>query len=266
MAEGTTARDSGAAGTGETGAAAADGIREAGGATAGGTRESGGDAAGGGRWVDVAPDRLARWVASFAERHGAITAEPSRLTVSFRAADGAAAECHPPFPPLPARDEGVWPDDPAGLAGLIAAHASMDRTVGVFLVRLGGFAAGVFTGGPPRLVSSKVGSRLVHGRSAAGGTSQHRFARRRENQSTAAIAAAADTAAKVLVPYAERLDAVVLGGDRKAMSGARADPRLRPVMKLAVDRFLTVPDPRLAVLRDAPRLFLAVRIHLTGPA
>ena len=167
---------------------------------------------------------------------------------------------------MPAPDGGTWPDDPAGLAALIAAHATMDRTVGVFLVRLGGFAAGVFTGSPPRLVSSKVGSRLVHGRSAAGGTSQHRFARRRENQSTAAIAAAADTAVKVLVPYAERLDAVVLGGDRKAMSGARADPRLRPVMKKAVDRFLTVPDPRLAVLRDSPRLFLAVRIHLAGPA
>ena len=138
--------------------------------------------------------------------------------------------------------------------------------MGVFLVRLGGFAAGVFAGSPPRLISSKVGSRLVHGRSAAGGTSQHRFARRRENQATAAIAAAADTAVKVLVPYAERLDAVVLGGERKAVTGARADPRLRPVLRHAVDRFLTVPDPKLAVLRDSPRLFLAVRIRLTGPA
>jgi hypothetical protein len=228
--------------------------------------EAGQAAAGGGRWVEVAPERLARWESSFAERHGAITAEPGRLTVTFRAADGAVAECHPPFPPLPAPAGGTWPDDPADLAGLVAAHAAVDRTVGVFLVRLGGFAAGVFTGNPPRLVNSKVGSRLVHGRSAAGGTSQHRFARRRENQATAAIAAAADTAVKVLVPYAERLDAVVLGGDRKAITGARADPRLRPVMKLAVDRFLTVPDPRLAVLRDTPRLFLAVRIHLTGPA
>jgi hypothetical protein len=220
----------------------------------------------GGRWVDVAPDRLARWVASFAERHGAVTAEPGRLAVTFRAADGAAAECHPPFPPMAAPAGGTWPDGPADLAGLIAAHAAADRTVGVFLVRLGGFAAGVFTGSPPRLISSKVGTRLVHGRSAAGGTSQHRFARRRENQATAAVAAAADTAAKVLVPYAEKLDAVVLGGDRRAIAGAHADPRLRPVLKLAVDRFLTVPDPRLAVLRDSPRLFLAVRIHLTGPA
>ena len=47
---------------------------------------------------------------------------------------------------------------------------------------------------------------------------------------------------------------------------ADANPRLRPLLKLAVDRFLTVPDPRLAVLRDTPRLFLAVHIHLTGPA
>ena len=57
-------------------------------------------AAGGGRWVEVAPDRLARWVASFAERHGTITTVPGRLAVTFRAADGAAAECHPPFPPM----------------------------------------------------------------------------------------------------------------------------------------------------------------------
>jgi len=136
----------------------------------------------------------------------------------------------------------------------------------VFLVRLGGFAAGVFAGSPPRLASSKVGTRLVHGRSAAGGTSQRRFARRRENQAAAAIDAAADTAVKVLVPYSGRLDAVVLGGDRRAVTAATADPRLRPVMRHAVDRFLTVPDPRLAVLRDTPRLFLAVRIHLTGTA
>ena len=251
MAEGTAAEADGAAGT--TGAGA-DAAGEA------------GPEARGGRWVDVAPDRLARWVATFAERHGDITTEPGRLAVTFRAADGAAAQCHPPFPPLPAPAGATWPDDPAELAGLIAAHAAMDRTVGVLLIRLGGFAAGVFTGSPPRLVSSKVGSRLVHGRAAAGGTSQHRFARRRENQATAAVAAAVDTAVRVLVPHAERLDAVVLGGDRKAMSGARADPRLRPVMKHAVDRFLTVPDPRLAVLRDTPRLFLAVRIHLTGPA
>src|SRR6516225_11067468 len=92
--------------------------------------EDGGPA--GGRWVDVAPDRLARWVASFGERHGAITAEPGRRAVSFRAADGAAAGCHPPFPPMPAPDGARCPADPPGLPELIAGNATMDRTGGGF--------------------------------------------------------------------------------------------------------------------------------------
>jgi len=47
--------------------------------------EAGQGAADGGRWVEVAPERLARWVATFAERHGAISVEPGRLAVTFRA-------------------------------------------------------------------------------------------------------------------------------------------------------------------------------------
>jgi hypothetical protein len=116
------------------------------------------------------------------------------------------------------------------------------------------------------LIASKTGARPVHGRSAAGGWSQQRFARRRDKQAAEAMAAAAGAAAAVLLPHAGRLDAVVLGGDRRAVATLTADPRLRPVLALATDRFLTVPDPRLAVLRDSPRLFRAIRIHLTGPA
>ena len=140
----------------------------------------------------------------------------------------------------------------------LAAHALADRTVGVLLVRLGGYAVGVFSGSPPQLVSSKAGSRLVHGRSAAGGWSQHRFARRRENQAATALRAAADSAAGIF-GAAGRLDALVLGGDRRAISGLPMD------VSGAVERFLTVPDPRLAVLKDTPRAFLAIRIRLTEP-
>ncbi|HEY7429848.1 MAG TPA: acVLRF1 family peptidyl-tRNA hydrolase, partial [Streptosporangiaceae bacterium] len=180
------------------------------------------------------------------------------------AADGCVAECHPPFSPLPRPDEA--PDEPLAWARLMAGHAVADRTVGVLLVRLGGYAAGVFTGAPARLAASKTGSRLVHGRSAAGGQSQQRFARRREKQAANALEAAADTAVRVLGPYAAQLDAVVLGGDRRAITTVRADARLRPLLSHAVDRFLTVPDPRLAVLKDTPRLFRAIRIRLTSPA
>ncbi|HEY1322870.1 MAG TPA: Vms1/Ankzf1 family peptidyl-tRNA hydrolase, partial [Streptosporangiaceae bacterium] len=93
-----------------------------------------------------------------------------------------------------------------------------------------------------------------------------RFARRRENQATAALRAAADTALAILGPYAGRLDAVVLGGDRRAMAGVQADPRLAPFMAQAAERFLTVPDPRLTVLKDTPRLFRAIRIRITEPS
>ncbi len=228
----------------------------------------------GARWVEVPPERLVRWVGTFATRHGPTVAEPGPEVVVLRASDGTVAACHPPFPPLPqpgereaelARPPGASQRDPARQAELMAAHAAADRTVGVLLVRLGGHAVGVFTGDPPLLAVSKTGSRLVHGRAAAGGWSQRRFARRRENQAAAALSAAADTALAVLGPYEGRLDAVVLGGDRRAMAGVRADPRLAPFIALAVERFLTVPDPRLAVLKDTPRLFRAIRIRLTEP-
>jgi len=177
--------------------------------------------------------------------------------VTFTAEDGATAECHPPFPPVPPG---------ARTAEALAAHAAADRTIGVLLVRLGGYAVGVFSGSPPRLIDSKTGSRPVHGRSAAGGWSQHRFARRRENQAATALRAAADAAAEVFGRYGpDRLDAVVLGGDKRSAAGLRGDARLEKYLAKATGRFLTVPDPRLAVLRDIPRAFLAIRIRLTEP-
>ena len=224
-------------------------------------------AGGGAKWLEVAPVRFPGWIASFARRHGAGLPGSSLAValagdeVSFTAPDGAVADCHPPFPPV--RELAVplpaYPD----VAAAIAAHAQQPRTVGVLLVRLGGYAAGVFTGSPPRLADAKTGSRPVHGRSAAGGRSQHRFARRREKQANEALQAAANTAVDVFGRW--RLDAVLLGGDKRAIAELREDPRLAPYLKIATDRFLTVPDPRRRVLEDSPRLFLAVKIRLTEP-
>ena len=221
-------------------------------------------AAGGGRWVEVPPERLVSWIVTFWQRHGG-TGPVIRdgSIVTFTAGDGAAAECHPPFLPVPPGDA-VPPADEA--RGAAEAHQQdTDRAV-LGGVRLGGYAVGVFSGSPPRLADSKTGSRPVHGRSAAGGWSQHRFARRRENQAATALRAAADAAAEVFGRYGpDRLDAVVLGGDKRSAAGLRADPRLEKYLAKATGRFLTVPDPRLAVLRETPRAFLAIRIRLTEP-
>ena len=228
--------------------------------------------------MDVAPERFPRWIASFARRHGE-NGQDSPLAVAltvgnvtFTALDGAVAECHPPFPPLAdnskkrAAAPGSAAESAEEAAELVAAHCQRPRTVGVLLVRLGGYSVGVFTGFPPALAGAKTGARLVHGRSAAGGWSQHRFARRREKQASEALAAAARAAADVFGRWGPgQLDAVVLGGDKRAMAELRRDPVLAPYMAIATDRFLTVPDPKRSVLEDAPRLFLAVKIRLTEP-
>ena len=197
---------------------------------------------------ELPPARLGRWLERWQAAHGPVaSSHVEGDAVVFAAADGAVVRCVPPFGP-----------PPDSLDGLLA-HVARERTVGVLLVRLGGHAAGVFEGA--RLVESKVGSRLVHGRHKAGGSSQQRCARRRAGQARVALEAAADVAARILVPWAGRLDAVVLGGDRRALETVLEDRRLEALRALAEPRVLDVPDPRLAVLRSTPELFLATEVR-----
>jgi Actinobacteria/chloroflexi VLRF1 release factor len=204
------------------------------------------------RWVEVDPERLPRWLAGFAERHGPSTVDVEGSLIRLRAADGEVATCHAP-PGAPA---------PVDLDGFVAAAAE-HRRLGLLLVRRGGFAAGVAAG--TELIASKVDSRYVQGRTAAGGWSQQRFERRRDNQAKALAGAAADTALRILVPAAGQLDALVAGGDRRLVDTVLADPRLAVLVPLRSERFLDVPDPRLTVLQAAVRGARTVRIHLAGP-
>jgi hypothetical protein len=98
---------------------------------------------------------------------------------------------------------------------------------------------------------SKVGRRHVQGRAKAGGWSQQRFARRRENQARDAYAAAADAAARLMLPVLDTLDGLVTGGDRRAVAEILRDSRLRPLAELPRGRFLAVPEPRQRTLEQA---------------
>jgi VLRF1 release factor-like protein len=201
----------------------------------------------------VAPERLARWVAGFAQRHGDpdTTVEPGGLTL--RAPDGAVAVLMPP---------------PGVLVGssdvdTFAALAAQPYRVGLVLARRAAVAVGVAHGA--ELIVSKVDRSYVQGRTAAGGWSQHRFARRRENQARAAAAGAADLVARTLLGEAARLAALVTGGDRRAVAGVLADRRLAPLVRLRSDRFLDVAEPSLRALQDAVAAARAVHIRLTDP-
>jgi len=123
-----------------------------------------------------------------------------------------------------------------------------DHVVAALLVRLGGYAVGVFEG--ERLVASKVGSRFVKGRHKKGGSSANRFRRRREEQERALLNAAAETAARVLEPYRERIEFVALGGDRTA--AMRVAQELPWLAEKTLPRFFTVADPRQRELERLP--------------
>jgi hypothetical protein len=161
-------------------------------------------------------------------------------------------------PPFGLAHEGVY--DRVEVGPLLAA-LDADHRIAALLVRLGGYAVGVFEG--EALVASKVGSRLVHGRHRAGGSSANRFRRRREKEVRELHEEAAREAWRVLGPWLERVERAALGGDRAAVRGTLdADARLAPLESIALPRFFTVPDPRRDVLERLPRDVYAAELEV----
>lgn len=229
------------------------------------------EAPGGGRVVEVPVGRLSGWFARFAERHGGVldtAVAPERVLA--RARDGATAAAAVPYPPL--RDGEVTTE------GLVVAplveHLLRPRRIGLILVRLGGHSVGVVATGPgvepetgrSEVLASATGSRYVHGRAAAGGTSQRRFARRREGQARRALETAGAEIERVLLPRRDELSAVVLGGDRRALAELRERPALAPLFAVAEARVLDVPEPRRAVLDAAASRLLTTEITVRDPS
>ncbi|MBZ5733911.1 hypothetical protein K8Z61_05330 [Nocardioides sp. TRM66260-LWL] len=194
-------------------------------------------------------ERVVRWVANVADRHPGLDLAVEAGALCGRCDDGTTFTLTPPF--------GVRFDGDPTPEALVGALVAPDDW-GVLLVRKGGFAVARLHG--RRVVASKVGQRHVQGRTKAGGQSQQRFARRRDNQARQAYDAAADHAVRLL----EDLDGpLVCGGDRPAVDAVLADPRLRRPRPDA--RWLPVPDPRRAVLEQAVVDALAVEALVDDP-
>jgi hypothetical protein len=211
-------------------------------------------AAGGGRWVEISPERLRGWLDGFYRRHDGATEAGLTLT---GASNGDTATLHPP-PGL---------GDVTDIDSLLAALARPPR-LGLLLARKGAVAVGVADG--TTIVESKVERFYVQGRTAAGGWSQQRYARRRDNQADAAAREAADIAARVLLPHLpgavpdpdEAVRALVCGGDRSMVDVVLGDRRLEPLAALRHPHLLDTAEPRLAVLEEAATTARRVRIHL----
>lgn len=207
------------------------------------------------RTVRVPAARVVRWFENFASRHGEVAWSVQHGSLVAVAADGARARARLPF----AREYDGAPD-PASFADAVAAPV----TWGLLLVRKGGFAVAVVRG--TEVGASKVGRRHVQGRTKAGGQSQQRFARRRDNQARQAYEAAAEHAVRILLADGPPPTALVCGGDRAAVDAVLADARLAAVRELRVDPWLPVPDPRAAEVARAVQEGSSAAVEIDEPA
>ncbi len=203
------------------------------------------------RWLEVDPGRIDRWITGFGTRHGAVAHSVDGPRLRLTAADGAVASLEPfaPVAPLawPTAEDGGWAAPPS--------------PIGLVLLRRGGYAVGLAHAG--ELTSHKCGTRYVQGRTAAGGWSQQRFARRRGNQADALVAAVAEHVIRLVLPGAPA--ALVAGGDKGLVRELLADPRLGSLVPLPRRELFDLPNPRLEVLRTALRRGRAVRVVVDEP-
>ncbi|MEI2731215.1 MAG: acVLRF1 family peptidyl-tRNA hydrolase [Dermatophilaceae bacterium] len=182
--------------------------------------------------IDVAPERFPGWLQALLDEHPGAMVEPDGSTIAVRW-DGGMARCE------------RFPHDP----------------LGIVLVRRGGYAVGLGVGA--RLVASKAGRRHVQSRTAAGGWSQQRYARRRAGQAQVLVDAVAGHAAGVLLGGEHpRPAGLVVGGDRALVAQVLADRRLTGIPDVPRREVAGLPDPDAAVLSRALWLGRAVRVTL----
>ena len=117
----------------------------------------------------------------------------------------------------------------------------------------------------------------VEERPAAGGWSQQRFARRRDNQADELVTAVADHAARILIDLASPAEetseipvggapvgpGLIVGGDRQLVAQVLADRRLAALRELPRRTLYDLADPNRAVLETAIKRGTSVRILLS---
>ena len=132
---------------------------------------------------------------------------------------------------------------------------SAEFIVGVAMVRLGRYAIAVYEG--RRLAVSKTDTRYVKSRHHAGGTSQRRFQRVRENQIHRLYVEAAGVLERQWRPWLDRLDYVALGGEAATINGfVKECATLARLAPITLQRRLEVREPNRAALDQvAPMLY-----------
>jgi hypothetical protein len=147
------------------------------------------------------------------------------------------------LPPFPSREEAIFTGYSVEPLRLLLAN---DYKVGLVLVHLGSYAVGYCRG--EKLVSSKVGTGLIHGRHKKGGSSQQRFQRRRQNQVSEFLDRVCIHAVEHLKLPEEELDYIIYGGPwQTVLSLKKRCPFLQSLEARELP-LIEVPSLRRAVL------------------
>lgn len=208
------------------------------------------------RFVEVPVGRVTRWVERFVDSHGPAEVALSATGFCLTAADGSTARLDL-LVGVTVPNGGAWRSAAALAAAAIAVPPLL-----VVAVRRGGWAVGVVADGMER--AGKAGRSYVQGRTAAGGSSQSRYQRRRGNQASKLAENAATSLRRILADpdVMAGVVAVVPAGDRELCRGvlAEADVDL-PLLDL-----LEVGDPRRVTIAEIAHRVQAVRVHVHNAA
>ena len=161
------------------------------------------------------------------------------------------------LPPFPMDATGL----DAGINGQpLRALLASRFIVGVALVRLGRYAIAVYEG--QELAVSKTDTRYVKSRHHAGGTSQQRFRRVRENQIHRLYVEASGVLERQWRPWLDRLDYVVLGGEAATVNGfVKECDMLRRLAPITLQRRLDVREPNRAALDQVGAMLYQCRAY-----
>ena len=217
------------------------------------------------RTVVVPLRRLETWLDGFARRHPGTVCVRGPGGWLLQAEDRTTAFVEVPTWLVVEADDrvpGHSPETPRAILGALRTTP----LVGVLLLRRAGYAVALLRG--DQVVAQKVGTRHVHGRTAAGGWSQQRYARRRAHQADEIATAAGRHAQELIGPHAADLDVLVTGGDRNLLTAALTGPgglltiaeaTRRPSLPTAS---IAVGAPTRQVLAAVPDRVLALSIRL----
>ena len=151
------------------------------------------------------------------------------------------------LPPFPIKEEYFFHGYDVEPLRYLLKH---DFMVALILIRLGAYALGIGHG--ERLITSKVGTGLVHARHRKGGSSQRRFERHRENQIDQFLTRVCSRAQQQFEPHAGIIDHVVYGGARTTVLLLRKRCSfLHRFDHCTIPPLLSIPEPRKAILDTA---------------